>query len=211
MIERVLEQASPETTRTRTSVLAVGLIVAVAAALRFWALPGGLPAMVGVDEPQIMVRAVGMLKTGDANPHFFDYPGLTLYLQAAVAAVRFLVGASAGQWSSLAQVSQYDFYLWGRAATATLGTATVYLVYLIGLRWGIRHAVLAAGLFALVPFHVRESHFVLTDVPMTFFVTLAMLLSLRAHEKPTVAAFCWAGIAAGLAAGTKYTGWVSIL
>jgi 4-amino-4-deoxy-L-arabinose transferase-like glycosyltransferase len=152
-----------------------------------------------------------MVKSGDFNPHFFDYPGLYLYLQATVIVVRFLAGASAGAWSSLAQVSDYDFYLWGRALTAAFGTATVYLVYLAGTRWGTRQALLAAAVFAVLPIHVRESHFVLTDVPMTFFVALALVLALRALELGSASAFAWAGVAAGLAAGTKYTAWVSIL
>jgi 4-amino-4-deoxy-L-arabinose transferase-like glycosyltransferase len=194
-----------------TAVVVIGLIVAVGAVLRFWGLAGGLPSSLGVDEPQIMTRSLAMVKTGDFNPHFFDYPGLYLYLQAAVIVARFLAGASAGAWSSLAQVTDYDFYLWGRALTAAFGTATVYLVYRAGTRWGTSQALIAAAVFAVLPIHVRESHYVLTDVPMTFFVALALVLSLRAHEQGSLPAFAWAGVAAGLAAGTKYTGWVSIL
>ena len=41
----------------------------------------------------------------------------------------------------------------------------------------------------MLPLHVRESHYVLTDVPLTFFVTLTLLLSLRAHERGDDAAF----------------------
>jgi hypothetical protein len=52
--------------------------------------------------------------------------------------------------------------------------------------------------------HVRESHFVLTDVPMTFAVVLTLLLALRASERPSLLAFAAAGAAAGLAAGIKY-------
>ena len=51
----------------------------------------------------------------------------------------------------------------------------------------------------------------LTDVPMTFFVALTLLLSLRAYEKGTVAAFAWAGAAAGLAAATKYNGLIALV
>jgi 4-amino-4-deoxy-L-arabinose transferase-like glycosyltransferase len=79
------------------------------------------------------------------------------------------------------------------------------------MRWGTRYAALAAGLLAVMPMHVRESHFVLTDVPATFFVTLRLLLSLRAHEHPRVRAFAWAGAAAGLAGATKYPGALSIV
>jgi 4-amino-4-deoxy-L-arabinose transferase-like glycosyltransferase len=145
-----------------------------------------------------------MMRTGDFNPHFFDYPGLYFYLQLGVAVLRFIVGASRGEWTALDQVDAADFYLWGRALTALLGTLTVLLVYRIGMRWGARHAALGAGLMAVMPLHVRESHFVLTDVPATFFVTLTLLLTLSAHERERASSFAWAGAAAGLAAATKY-------
>jgi 4-amino-4-deoxy-L-arabinose transferase-like glycosyltransferase len=191
--------------------IAVGLVLAVAAILRFSAISGGLPWLPGVDEPQIMVRSFTMVRTGDFNPHFFDYPGFYLYAQVAVIAARFLAGAASGTWSALAQVGPSDFYLWGRAVTAAFGTATVYLLYLAARRWGTGQALMAAAVMAVMPIHVRESHYVLTDVPMTFFVVLALVLSLRAHENGSDATFAWAGAAAGLAAGTKYTGYVSLM
>jgi 4-amino-4-deoxy-L-arabinose transferase-like glycosyltransferase len=69
--------------------------------------------------------------------------------------------------------------------------------------------VLAAGLLAVAPYAVRESHFVLTDTPLTFFTTLTLLLSLRALEAPGVERLALAGAAAGLAAATKYPGVIS--
>jgi 4-amino-4-deoxy-L-arabinose transferase-like glycosyltransferase len=205
------DQEHREHDRARRSAMAIGLIVAVAAVLRFWGLSGGIPSSLGVDEPQIMIRSLAMVKSGDFNPHFFDYPGLYLYLQAGVIIAKFLAGASSGAWWSLSQVGDRDFYLWGRALTAAFGTATVYVVYLAGRRWGTPHAMLAAALLAVLPMHVRESHFVLTDVPTAFFVALAFVLSLRAHERGTGSAFAWAGAAAGLATGTKYTACVAML
>lgn len=195
----------------RPATLAILIVLVVAAILRFSALSGGLPWLVGVDEPQIMIRSFTMVRTGDFNPRFFDYPGFYLYVQVAVIAARFLAGATSGAWSALSQVSASDFYLWGRAVTAAFGTATVYLVYLAARRWGTGAALMAAAVMAVLPIHVRESHYVLTDVPMAFFVALALVLSLRAHERGSVGAFAWAGAAAGLAAGTKYTGWVSLV
>ena len=183
-----------------------GLAIALLAAalLRFWALGQGVPFSVQVDEPEVMLRAVRMIKTGDLNPHFFDYPTLYMYVQALGAVLRFLVGAMQGKWASLADAPPEAFYLWGRTITAIIGTATVWVVYRTGMRWGRRTALLAAAMFAVMPLHVRESHFVLTDTPATFLVMLTLLLSLRAHERSTVAAFVVAGAAAGLAAATKY-------
>ena len=207
MSEREWREASD----MRQSTLSAAAVVAVGAGLRFYALGAGVPYAIGVDEPQIVDRAVGMMRSGSYNPHFFDYPTLYIYVQLAVAVLRFMVGAMSGRWDSLADVGSADFFLWGRAATATLGTATVLLVYMIGLRWGTRPALLAAGLMAVLPLHVRESHFVLTDVPVTFFVTLTFLLALRAHERQYTSAFAWAGASAGLAAATKYPGALALL
>ena len=195
----------------RQSAITLAMIFALAAMLRFVGIGSGIPFNIGVDEPEIMDRAIRMMRTGDFNPHFFDYPGLYFYVQLVVACLRFIVGATAGHWTSLDQVDAADFYLWGRAVTALLGTLTVFLVYHIGMRWGTRYAALAAGLMAVMPLHVRESHYVLTDVPLTFFVTLGLLLTLRAAERERAIDFAWAGAAAGLAAATKYPGALSLL
>ena len=93
--------------------LGIALALVAAALLRFWALSQGIGFNLGVDEPEVMERAVRIMKTGDLNPHFFDYPGLYMYVEAAVAVLRFLAGAMQGKWSALAQAPTEDFYLWG--------------------------------------------------------------------------------------------------
>ena len=196
----------------RRTTLTLAVVLGVAALLRCWALGAGIPTALGVDEPQIMARSVRMMKAGTLNPEgFFDYPGLYLYVQMGVACVGFMAGAMSGRWQSLDHVTADEFYLWGRTVTAILGTLTVLIVHRIGMRWGARCALLASALLAVMPLHVRESHYVLTDVPMTFFVALAFLLTLGAHERPTAAAFAKAGAAAGLAAATKYPGGLALV
>ena len=191
--------------------LLLSLIVLGAAALRFWGLGAGLPYAVGVDEPQIMERVVRMMKTGDFNPHFFDWPSLTMYVHLVMACATFLAGAMRGYWSNLDQISAADLYLASRSVTALLGTATVALTYLAGRRWGTPHAVLAAALMAVIPNHVRQSHYVSTDVPTAFLTTLTFLLALRATERRTLWRFAQAGFAAGLAASAKYNGLISLV
>lgn len=202
---------APARSVARPSSAALVLILAVAAILRFWALGQGIPFALGVDEPEVMERAVRMMKTGDFNPHFFDYPALYIYFQAIVAVLRFIWGAMHAEWSSLTQAPASAFYLWGRALTASLGTLTVLVVYRTGLRWGSVTAMVAAALFAVMPLHVRESHYVLTDVPMTLFVALTFLSTLRAAERPSRRAFVLAGVASGLAAAMKYNGALAVL
>lgn len=207
MTEREWREASD----LRPSRFGLVAVLAAAVVLRFWALGHGIPYALAVDEPEIMDRAVAMMKTGNFNPRFYDYPGLYIHVQLVTACVRFIAGAVAGTWQSLNAAPTAEFYLWGRAVTAILGVATVWFVFLAGMRWGARHALLAAGIMAVLSPHVRESHYVLTDVPLTFFVALTLVLSLRAHERATSRAFAWAGVAAGLAAATKYTGALALL
>ncbi|OFW07244.1 MAG: hypothetical protein A3H96_17125 [Acidobacteria bacterium RIFCSPLOWO2_02_FULL_67_36] len=208
MTEREWREASD----LRTSRLGLAAVLATAAVLRFWGIGHGIPHAVEVDEPEIVERAFNMMRTGSLNPNqFFDYPTLYMYVQLVVSVVRFVTGALTGAWTSLAQATSPSFYLWGRAVTAAFGVATVLLVFRIGLRWGGRHALLAAGLLAVMPLHVRQSHYVLTDIPLTFFTTLALLASLVAHERARLGAFAIAGAAAGLAAATKYNGGIALL
>lgn len=199
-----------DTTERRDLLLAL-FIVAVGGWFRFQHLDAGIPHAVGIDEPQIMERAVAMMKTGDFNPRFFDWPSLTIYLHMIVACFTFLFGAMDGLWRNLGQVGPADMYLNGRMLTAAFGTATIWLVYLAGGRWGRATGLIAAALFAVVPYHVRESHYVLSDVPTGFLTTLTFWLTLVAAEQPTRVRFALAGAAAGLAASAKYNGLVVIL
>jgi 4-amino-4-deoxy-L-arabinose transferase-like glycosyltransferase len=208
LVEREWREASD----MRPSRVNLALVLIAAAGLRLWGLRHGLPYSPAIDEPEIVNRALTMMRTGTLSPHpFYDYPTLYMYVQLAVYVVRFLIGAFSGAWTSLNAIDPIPFYVAGRAVTVLFGTATVLLVFQAGMRWGARHALLAAGLLAVMPVHVQSSHYVLTDTPMTFFVTLALVLSLAAHERGTVSAFAWAGGAAGLAAATKYNGAIALL
>ena len=192
------------------SVLA--LILAVAAAARLWFLGAGVPHAVGIDEPQVVGRALRILHTGDWNPHVFDYPTLVIYLQAMVAILRFMWGAMNGEWASLDRFSIAAVYVTGRFVTAAIGVATVWLTYRLGTELSSRRvALLGAAQLAVRPLHVRESHFILTDVPMAALTTLAVWLSVRAARLGTVRAYAWAGAACGLAAAAKYTGGIALV
>jgi hypothetical protein len=203
--------AAPDAPRALRPYSVLAAIVTFGAMLRYWHLRSGVPYSLGVDEPEIMDRAVRMMKTADFNPHFFDWPSLTIYLQVVVSCVSFLWGAMHGTWNNLDQVSASNFYLAGRSLTAALGTGTVLLTFCAARRWGTATGLIAAGLMAVMPYHVRESHYVLADVPTAFFTTLAWLLTLRAVERPTLARFAWAGVSVGLAASCKYNGSIAIL
>ena len=186
--------------------VALAVIVAIGAALRFWNISDGLPYRIAVDEPVIAERAIHILRTGNFNPGFFDYPGLFIYLQVLTACVVFMAGAMSGAWQSVNAFYPEHLFGWTRMLNATIGTLTIPLVYLAGRRWGKDVGLLAAAILAFWANHIRESHFALTDVPLTFFVAAAFVLSLRAYESARWSWFAAAGAAVGLAAASKYNG-----
>ena len=186
-------------------------ILAIGAALRFGAIGAGAPYRIANDEPFVVGTALRIMQTGDFNPHFFHYGGLSIYLHTAVAVCRFLFGALAGEWTSLDRIWIGDYLTAARFVTAALGTVTVFLVYRAGLRLGPTVALLGAFIMAVLPPHVRESHYALTDTPLTMLTTMVLLLSLRASEQRRIAAVVIAGFVAGLAASVKYNGAVSLI
>lgn len=200
----------PSSTRIGAGAALV-VILAIAAAARLWYLNAGVPNAVGIDEPQVIDRAIRILRTGDWNPHVFDYPTLVIYFHALVAIVRFLWGALQGEWSSLDGFAVTAIYATGRMAAASIGVLTVWLTYKLAAELSSRAvALFAAALLAVRPIHVRESHFILTDVPMTALTTLAVWLAVRAARLGTVRAYALAGGACGLAAAAKYNGGIAI-
>jgi 4-amino-4-deoxy-L-arabinose transferase-like glycosyltransferase len=210
-VTRPFERLPPASSGNRHARTGLLLVLVAAAVLRLRGLKHGIPFQVDPDEHEIFERAVRMMKTGDLNPHFFEVPSLYIYVQLITAIARFVTGAAAGAWGSLGQVTTFEFYPWGRAVAAIAGTATVWAIYNAGLRWSSRTALLAAALLAVMPIHVRESHFAVTGIPMTFFVTLTFLLSVRAGERTTTPAFALAGAAAGLATASQYSGVLALV
>ena len=153
-----------------------------------------------------MSRVVQMMRTGDFNPHFFDYPGLYFYVQLGVAVLRFLAGRDARRVERARPGRDADFYLWGRAVTALLrhadGPARLPHRHALGrAARGARrrpHGGHAAPRPRVALRADRRAGHVLrhADAPA----------HAGAHERERAAGFAWAGAAAGLAAATKYPG-----
>lgn len=195
--------------RTSRAPLLVALVVvfALAIAVRIRGLFDGIPYAVGIDEPAILERVLRMLQTGDWNPHFFDYPALVFYLQAVVGYLRYLDGLGTHEWSTLAAVDAASLYPAARLLAVAIALAGIYWTYLAGRELESRRlGLVAAAQVAVFPQLVRDSHYVLTDVPATSFVMLALWLAFRAARTSTVSSYALAGAAAGLAAAAKYNG-----
>jgi 4-amino-4-deoxy-L-arabinose transferase-like glycosyltransferase len=190
---------------------ALNIVLVVALGLRAWGHRFGLPYFEHPDEWAVADKALAIVQTGDFNPRRFIYPNLYIYLQAGLALIHFLWGASAGLYKDLGDIDKASFYAWARLLTATLGAGSVLATYGVArLLYDRRIGLLAAALLAVFPAHVADSHFVTTDTPASFFTLLAFLsiaaLATRAPkarvERLALATIC--GLAVGLATATKY-------
>jgi 4-amino-4-deoxy-L-arabinose transferase-like glycosyltransferase len=166
------------------------LVLAGAAALRLVGIRYGLPfgGLLNPDELNVVPRAWRMTHGGGADPHWFEWPTLVMYLEAPFQAFR-------------AEPS----YLTGRLVVAALGVAGVAAAWWLGRRaYGLPAALLAAVATAVETTHVAYSRAAVTDVPMTLGVTVALALALAGRLE-------WAAAAAGLAAAAKYPGALALV
>ncbi len=178
----------PRTDRTRLALIAIVWLVAMFAGL-------GNTALWEPDEPRFAEATREMFERGDfLTPWFnhrprFEKPILLYWLQTPFVAV---LGPTETAF---------------RIPAALAGLLTLVIVYrlardLVSPEAGLLAALTLATTFRFI-LYARQS---LTDVPVTFFVTLSIWLFLRAHDAPEArsrrdALLAWA--ATGLAALTK--------
>lgn len=156
-----------------------------------------------------MERAV-RFHQGDLNPRFFNWPSLYMYVMAGVYGLAF--GASPDGVAGAFGRNHALFYLVGRLVTAVFGTATLAILYCTGrIAYGRAIGILAAGLLAVDLLHVRDSHWITTDVPLTLLITLATFHALRYWRDGRLADAGAAGLVAGLATSMKYPGGLAFL
>lgn len=206
---------------SRLQRLALVGILATAAGLRFWGLTYGLPHPVTrPDEELIVGRALQLSLGRIREPGVFDYPHLVYYIDALVLwsyrGVGRLVGVFHDTDDFLTSVAVRQpglQYLVCRSTSAILGIATVLATY--GAAWHAyrrRSVALLATLLVGVNFlHARDSHFATVDVPMTLFVTLAILFAARAAGTQSRRDVLLSAVFAGLATSAKYNAGVVIL
>jgi hypothetical protein len=194
-------------------------ILLLALALRLWGVNFGLPYLEHPDETYWVNHALTMLKTGDPNPHDFNYPSAYLYLDAALTLVAYGAGRLIGAFGSLADLqapvvliggagktAMPSLFLMGRILSVALGVGTVALAFGLGRRIsGLTLGGALAGLWtAISPLLVAHSRFMVPDGPLVAFTTLTVWASWRSYETGRARHYLLAGAALGIAAGMKY-------
>ncbi len=201
----------PPSGKKHTGYILLAVLIS-ALGLRVWGISYGLPAMSHGDETEVVNHAV-RFGSGDLNPHRFQYGTLMQYLLFALYGAYFVLCFLSGQVSSVEQFAAAfirdpsAFYIIARTLSALFGTAAVYLAYRIGTQIRSSSTGLYAAIFLAVCFqHIVHSHYCTVDITMTFFFTLAVYLSIRLFKSGSMASYCAAGFAVGLAAAAKFDG-----
>ncbi len=192
--------------------LVIGLI-ALALLVRLVGLTWGLPYIQYHVDEQGFGKFTIHYFTGDLNPHFFEVPSLYTYLTAAVWEGYYLGGKAAGRFTDHASfIKAYGrdsstFILLGRLLTVLFSVGTVLLVFGIGRRmYGTRAGALAALLLIFSLEHVKQSHYYIPDVAMVFFLMLGFFFVWSIYTTGKARFYILAGLCAGLAYATKYSG-----
>ncbi len=139
--------------------------------------------MLNPDEQSIVPRAWQMVHGGGLDPHWFDYPTLTMYAMAPFQA-----------WHGAPSV------LSGRVVVLVFALLAVAAAWWLGkLAYGVVAGGVAAAVVAVEATHVAYSHMAVTDVPLTAGIAASLALMVAGRLE-------LAGAVAGLAISAKYPG-----
>ncbi len=176
---------------SRAELWVIVIVTLLAGTLRF-AFPSGM-AIEHFDEG---VYASNLLFP-DAG---FQYPDRHLYAPSLVPALI--------EWSIIAFG---DKGIAPMLPSLLFGTLTIPLIWWVGRQWfGPFAGIAAATLLSFSDFHIAFSRSALTDVPLCFWLLLAVYLFERAFRDLSRPAAIAAGVITGLAWWTKYNGWLPL-
>ena len=187
------------------------LILGIALFLRLFGINHGYPFVFHPDEATIIRSALGI--RFDINPGHFDWPHLYIYLNyflyMVFAKVRNILPPN---MFPLLWNDSWIFYPLTRILTAVLGALTIFPIYLSARTlFNKKIGIYSAMAFSILPFHVWQSHYALTDVPMVFFLSWGLYFASKIlrTKNASIKNYVFAGVFIGLSASTKYNGGLS--
>lgn len=164
-------------------------------------LQQSLPLLPEADEGTWIGSAFQIASTGNLDPGFYGHPGATT-LYPLAAAWRLWLGAFQTQeWS--ATVAQMHFV--GRLLSVAYAVLGVLVTARLGAHvWNARVGIAAGWFFAVSPLTVFYAKLLRTDTAATFWGVLALWLTLRLLDAPSMRRQIAAGVAVGLSIASRY-------
>ncbi|MBI5433268.1 MAG: glycosyltransferase family 39 protein [Planctomycetes bacterium] len=177
----------------------------LAVATLLWRLPAlwyAYPFEGTPDEWVLVESAVRILRTGDLNPHVFNYPSLDIYVLAAVDAVLEPLGVLLVEARATP-----EHYVVARALVLLSSALTIFASACLGSRcFGPRVGVATAAVLAVAPLPTTFSYVARVDATVALWAVLATLCAMRILlEPPRKRDYVLAAVCVGCAIGSKYT------
>jgi len=152
----------------------------------------------------------------DFDPKMYYYPTAHVYLAAAALKAADLAGLATIATDAAYYMKNPDamrpIYLVPRILGLVFAVGGVLLTYAVAARaFGRLAGVISGAFLAALPIWAIHAHFARLDVPCAFWCLAAIAFSLRHVARPRAYSLIAAGIAAGLAASTKYPGAAAIV
>lgn len=182
-------------------------ILAISLFLNLYGIKWGLPAQWHPDESAtIKTIVIPMARNSDPNPHNFLKPSFYYYfLELALSPYYIYHRISKHESNSGTADFESNVTLTSRVVTATIGTASVLLLYFIGRNtFSVITGLLSSFFLAITMGFSTYSHFAYMDIPMIFLLLLMVVLYIKyvkTNNTYTLYLACFVG---GLSVSTKY-------
>ena len=187
-----------------TVALLLGVVVAVGATLRFYGITFGLPANYHPDEVPKVNAIMRMVEQGNLDPRYFLHPSLLLYSS--------YLTNTLFHWFGMEGTFRETAFLAGRVVSATAGTISIALIFLIGRHlFGAVTGLLGAAFLAVYPLHVTCSRYMKEDALLTSLLLLTTWLVVKAARENRIWCLLLAGLCAGFSASSKYSGMLAAM
>ncbi|MFN0074398.1 MAG: ArnT family glycosyltransferase [Chloroflexota bacterium] len=185
----------------------LGVVFALALAVRLWGITWQLPAVLYYDELKYVQWASDKADGRRLGAPDYRNPSLVRHLFALEFRLAELLYPLANQRAR----ASFRMKI-ARVTTAILGAATVVLAALTSrVLFGAGGAIITGLLMALSPLHVHLAHLAVNDVPASFFLAASLCAGVVTLRKPMVMMSALAAFLAGLATAAKYNYGVVLL
>jgi Dolichyl-phosphate-mannose-protein mannosyltransferase len=197
------------TTERNLHRIALAVLLLATLGLRLWGIKQGLPYSYNSDEARHYVPRAISYFSHDYNPNYFLNPPAYSYLLNIVFELWF---GSADAVSRAYAAHPTEVFVVARVVVAVLGTISVWLTYLTGVRMFNRNVgLVAAAIFGLAFLPIFYSHLALNDAPTLAPVALSLYGTAGVLRNGARRDYVLAGIGCGVAAATKYTGAITFV
>jgi|GEM_PF-3496742 4-amino-4-deoxy-L-arabinose transferase-like glycosyltransferase len=187
-------------------------LVLAAFFIRAYRIDFNIPYLYHIDESGYTNLILTFFQKLNFNPGRFHAPHFYHYTMSFFYSIFFFAGVLIGKFQEILNFQVFFtlhfplFLLIGRYFSAILGSVNVVLVYLIAKKiCGARAGLIAAGLFAFNYLHAQYSHLVCPRILSTFFLSLALLFTVKFFYNKKYFWYILTGCFMGLATATEYS------